>query len=336
MQRNLRQPSATGNTTTTRRSVLATMLSLLAATRAGAQTTYPSKPITLIVPFAPGGIADLTARSVAEVMAKSLGQSIVVDNRPSAGSIVASSAVAKAAPDGYTLLLMSNGNAVSTGLFKKLPFDVVKDFTPISTLGFFDLGIFVAAGSRFATLADVLKFAKASPGKLTVGSIAAGSTQHLSAELFLTLAGIDALVVPYKGSPAVLTALRAGDIDVAFEILGPMLPQISGKAVRALAVTSDKREPTLPDVPTVQQAGVAGYNVASWNALAAPAGTPADIVDRLNRAAREAEANPAVQKRLQEMGVRAQVGTPEQLKTLLASEIKRWGDVIRAAKIEPE
>jgi tripartite-type tricarboxylate transporter receptor subunit TctC len=231
---------------------------------------------------------------------------------------------------------MSNGNAVSTGLFKKLPFDVVKDFAPISTLGFFDLGIFVPAASRFATLADVLRHAKANPGKLTVGSIAAGSTQHLSAELFLTMAGIDALVVPYKGSPAVLSALRAGDVDVAFEILGPMLPQVSGKVVRALAVTSDKRDATLPEVPTVQQAGVAGYNVASWNALAAPAGTPPEIIERLNRAAREAEANPAVQKRLQDLGVRAQAGTPEQLKTLLNSEIKRWGEVIKAAKIEPE
>ena len=320
----------------TRRGVIATLLSLLPLVKAGAQAAYPSKPITLIVPFAPGGIADITARTVAEVMAKSLGQSIVVDNRPSAGSIVASSAVAKAAPDGYTLLLMSNGNAVSTGLFKKLPFDVVKDFTPISTLGFFDLGIFVGSNSRFATLADVLKFAKANPGKLTIGSIAAGSTQHLSAELFKTMAGIDALVVPYKGSPAVLTALRAGDIDVAFEILGPMLPQVSSKVVRAIAVTSDTHDPTLPDVPMVQQSGVPGYDVASWNALAAPTGTPPAVVDRLNTAAREAVTSPAVKKRLQELGVRAQAGTPEQLKTLLAGEIKRWGEVIRAAKIEPE
>jgi tripartite-type tricarboxylate transporter receptor subunit TctC len=320
----------------TRRGAVATLLALLPLTKAGAQAAYPSKPITLIVPFAPGGIADITARTVGEAMAKSLGQAVVIDNRPSAGSIVATSAVAKAAPDGYTLLLMSNGNAVSTGLFKKLPFDVVKDFTPISTLGVFDLGVFVGSSSRFASLADVLKFAKANPGKLTIGSIAAGSTQHLAAELFKTMAGIDALVVPYKGSPAVLTALRAGDIDVAFEILGPMLPQVSAKVVRALAVTSDTHDPTLPDVPMVQQAGVPGYDVASWNALAAPTGTPAAVVDRLNAAAREAVANPAVKKRLQELGVRAQAGTPEQLKTLLGSEIKRWGDVIRTAKIEPE
>ena len=150
------------------------------------------------------------------------------------------------------------------------------------------------------------------------------------------MAGIDALVVPYQGSPAVLTALRAGDIDMAFEILGPMLPQVSAKVVRAIAVTSDTRDPTLPDVPTVQQAGVAGYDVASWNALVAPMGTPAAVIDRPDAAAREAVSNPAVKQRLQDLGVRAQAGTPEQLKNLLASEIKRWGEVIRAAKIEPE
>ena len=319
-----------------RRGLITAALLLCAFTHAGAQSNYPNKPITLVVPFAPGGIADITARTVAEVMAKSLGQAIVVDNRPSAGSIVGSSLVAKAAPDGYTLLLMSNGNAVSTGLFKKLPFDVTKDFAPISTLGFFDLGVFVGSGSRFTSLAEVVKFAKANPGKLTIGTIAVGSTQHLSAELFKTLSGIDAVIVPYKGSPAVITALRSGEIDLGFEILGPMLPQVSGKAIRALAVTSDKRDSALPEVPTVQESGVAGYNVASWNALAAPAGTPAEIVERLNRAAREAEASPVVQKRLLELGVRAQAGTPKQLETLLASEIKRWGDVIRAAKIDPE
>ena len=318
-----------------RRTLLAALLAC-AAGRSGAQARYPEKPITLVVPFGPGGIADITARSVAEVMAKSLGQAIVVDNRPSAGSIVGSALVAKAAPDGYTLLLMSNGNAVSTGLFKKLPFDATKDFAPISTLGFFGLGVFAGSASKFASLADVLKFARANPGKLTIGTIAVGSTQHLSAELFKTQSGIDALIVPYKGSPAVLTALRGGEIDVAFEILGPMLPQLAGKAVRALAVTTDKRDAALPDVPTVQEAGVASYNVASWNALAAPAGTPPAIVERLNQAVREAEANPAVQKRLQELGVRAQSGSPQQLEALLASEIKRWGAVIRTAKIEPE
>ena len=302
---------------------------------ATAQGRYPSRPITLIVPFAPGGIADIVARTVSQAMGESLGQTFVVDNRPSAGSIVAGQAVAKAAPDGYTLMVMSNGNAVSTGLFKKLPFDVIKDFAPISTMGFFELVLCVPRESRFKTLRDLVAHAKANPGKLTVGTIAVGSTQHLSAELFKSMAGIDALVVPYKGSPAVLTALRAGEIDVAFEILGPTLGQIASGDVRALAVTGAARNPALPEVPTAIEGGVAGYDVQSWNALAAPAGTPPDVIERLGRAAQEAIALPAVATRLRQLGVRPQAGTPAQLQALLGSEIKRWREVIAAAKIEP-
>jgi tripartite-type tricarboxylate transporter receptor subunit TctC len=309
---------------------------LLPSGLARAQAAYPSRPITLIVPFAPGGIADITARAVAQAMSASLKQPVVVDNRPSAGSITASAAVAQAAPDGHTLLLMSNANAVSAGLFKKLSFDVSKDFAPIVTLGFFDLALFVDHGSRFAALADALAHAKANPGKLTIGTIAVGSTQHLSAELFKTRTGIDALIVPYKGTPAVLTALRAGEIDLAFEILGPMLTQVQAKAIRALAVTSDKRYPALPDVPTAQEAGVPNYAVSSWNALAAPARTPKAVIERLNQAALEALKTAPVQERLVSLGVRPQGSTPEQLQNLLASEIKRWGEVIRAAKIEPQ
>lgn len=309
---------------------------LAAALATPAAWAFPDKPITLVVPFAPGGVADITARTVAEQMAKTLGQAIVVDNRPSAGSIVASQAVAGAKPDGHTLLLMSNGNAVSVGLFKKLPYDPLKDFAPVSAIGAFDIGLFVPANSRFATLKDLVAFAKANPGKLNVGSIAVGSTQHLAAKLFETVAGIDALVVPYKGSPAVLTALRAGEVDLAFEILAPMVPQVQAGAVKALAVSSGQRNPALPEVPTVQQAGVPGYDVASWNAIAAPAGTPADVIARLNAAVREAVAHPAVRTKLGALGVRTGAGTPAELQALLASEIKRWGEVIHAAKIEPE
>jgi tripartite-type tricarboxylate transporter receptor subunit TctC len=314
----------------------AALLSLGAAALCPAGRAADKPAITLIVPFGPGGIADLTARAVAEHMGKSLGQAVVVDNRPSAGSIVASQHVANARPDGQTLLLMSNGNAVSVGLFKKLPYDTLKAFAPITTLGFFDIGVFVASNSRFATLQSVLAFAKANPGKLNVGTIAPGSTQHLAAKLFETVSGVDVLAVPYKGSPAVMTALWSGEIDIAFEIIGPMLPQVSAGVMKALAVSSDKRNPALPDVPTVMQAGVAGYNVASWNALAAPAGTPPDVVARLGRAAREAVASPEVQARLGRLGMRLQGSTPAELQALLTSEIKRWDDVIRAARIEPE
>ena len=321
---------------TDRRRALATLLLLGLPGLAWAQGSWPERPITLIVPFGPGGIADLTARTVAQAMSATLKVPIVIDNKPSAGSIVGSAAVAQAAPDGYTLLLMSNANAVSASLFRKLPFDVQKDFAPVGTLGVFDLALFVAADSKLKSVRELLGEAKARPGKLSIGTIAVGSTQNLSAELFKARTGIEALIVPYKGTPAVLTALRAGEIDAAFEILGPMLPQLQAKAVRALAVTSDRRFGALPEVPTMHEAGVPDYEVASWNALAAPAKTPPAVIERLNAAANEALKNPAVQDKLLGLGVRAQGGTPQQLQALLASEVRHWGEVIRAAKIEPE
>jgi tripartite-type tricarboxylate transporter receptor subunit TctC len=308
----------------------------LFAQTAAPLTRFPERPVTLVVPFAPGGIADLTARAVAEAMSRSLGQPVVVDNKPSAGSIVASQAVLSARPDGHTLLLMSNGHAVSVGLFRKLPYDTLSAFAPITTLGEFDLGLFVPAGSRYTQLRDVLADARARPGRLNIGTVAPGSTQHLAAKLFETVAGIDALVVPYRGSPAVLTALRSGEIDLAFEIVGPMLPQVQAGAVRALAVSSARPSPALPGVPTAQQAGVAGYDVASWNALAAPAGTPPEVLRVLGEAARAALASPSVQARLTPLGVRLDASTPAELQALLAREVQRWGTVIRAAKIEPE
>jgi tripartite-type tricarboxylate transporter receptor subunit TctC len=323
---------------TTRRTALVSTAAALTAPwlAARAQGRFPERPITLVVPFAPGGIADITARAVAEPLGQRLGQTVVVDNKPSAGSIVAGQAVLTAKADGHTLLLMSNAQAVSVGLFRKLPFDPQKAFAPIATLAFFDLGIFAAANGRFRTLADAVAFAKANPGKLNVGTIAVGSTQHLAAKLFETVAGIDALVVPYKGSPQVLTALRGGELDLAFEIAGPMVPQVTSGAVRALAVTSSQRNSALPDVPTVQQAGLAGYDVASWNAVAAPAGTPPAVIETLNRALREAVAAPSVRQQLAPLGVRLAAGSPAELAALLANETLRWGEVIRRAKIEPE
>ncbi|MBT9599020.1 MAG: tripartite tricarboxylate transporter substrate binding protein [Vitreoscilla sp.] len=301
-----------------------------------AQQKFPDRPITLVVPFAPGGVADITARTVGQAMAANLGQPVIIDNKPGAGGIVATQAMLKAPADGHTLLLMSNATAVSVHLMKKLPFDVVKDLAPISTLGFFELGIAVPEDSRFKTLAEMLAYARAQPGKLTIGTITVGSTQYLSAELFKSRAGIEATVVPYKGSPAVINALRSGDVDVVFEILGPLLPQLTGKTIRALAVTGTARFPLLPEVPTVIEQGIKGYTVDSWNALAAPAGTPPAAIERLGRAAQEAISLPGVRNTLRDLGVKAQAGTPAELATLLASEIKHWGEVARAAKIEPE
>jgi len=319
-----------------RRAVLLATAAAVASPRTFAQRGFPGRAITLVVPFAPGGIADLTARVVARAMGASLGQAVAVDNRPSAGGIVATTAVVNAAPDGYTALVMSNANAISASLFRKLPFDVVRDLAPVGTLGFFDLVMCADASSRFRALPELLAWARANPGKPTIGTIAIGSTQHLAAELFRTRAGIDALVVPYRATPAVLTALRGGEIDLAVEILGPTLPQIAGGAVRPLATTAARRNRVLPTTPTVQEAGVADYDVASWNALAVPVATPSAIVERLNAAIRDALSTPAVLQRLLEMGVRPQAGTPAELGALLDREIRRWREVIVAARIAPQ
>ena len=321
---------------TRRRATLLAVAGLAWLGRGRAQGRFPERPILLLVPFAPGGIADITARQVADAMGRTLGQPVVVENRASAGSIVASQAVARARPDGHTLLLMSNGNAVSAGLFKKLPYDTLRDFAPISTLGFFDIGLFVRADSPLATIGDAVAAARARPGRLNIGTIAVGSTQHLAAKLFQMVTGIDVLVVPYKGSPAVLAALRSGEIDLAFEVAGPMVVQVRSGVVRALAVSSDQRNPALPEVPTVLQAGIAGYSVASWNGLAAPAGTPPAVIEDLNRAVRAAVADAAVQDRMGALGMRLQASAPAELQALLASEVRRWAEVIRAAGIEPQ
>ena len=292
-----------------------------------------SRAIKIIVPFGPGGVADLTARTVAQKMSDNMGQVVVIENKPGAGGIAAGDTVAKAEADGHTLLLMSNGTAVSAGLFRSLPFDTVKDFAPISSLGFFDIAIVVPQSSPHKTLADFMAFARANPGKLNIGSINVGSTQNLSAELFKTSANIQAQIVPFNGTPALITALRGGHIDAAVEILSPMLPQINANDVRALAVFGDKRSTVMKDIPTAAQSGLAGFNASSWNALAAPAKTPKDIVARLNREVKAALDSPDVKKRLLELNIDPTYSTPEQLATLLSAEIRRWSEVIAKAKI---
>ncbi len=292
-----------------------------------------SRAIKIVVPFGAGGVADLTARIVAQKMAENMGQAVVIENKPGAGGVVAGDTVAKAEPDGHTLLLMSNGTAVSAGLFKSLPYDTLKDFAPVSTLGYFDIAIVVPQNSPYKTLAELLAYARANPGKLNIGTINIGSTQNLSAELFKTSAGIQAQVVPFNGTPAVITALRGGQIDAGVEILSPMLPQINSNALRALAVFGAKRSLVLRDVPTAAQSGLTGFNVASWNALAAPAKTPKDVLVRLNHEVQVALNTPDVKKRLLDLNIEASPSTPAQLSELLASEIKRWSEVITRAKI---
>lgn len=313
--------------------VLAACLAGAVSFPVAAQPAFPSKGLRIVVPFAAGGIGDLTARVVAQKLAELLGQAVVIENRPGAGGVVAADTVARAEPDGHTLFLMSNGTAVTAGLFKSLPFDTVKDFTPVSTLGFFDIAVVAAAGSPYKTLAEVIAFAKAHPGQLNLGSINIGSTQNLAAELFKSSAGIDAQVVPFNGTPALVGALRGRQVDVAVEILGPMLPQIQAGAVRALAVTGEKRSVLLPSVPTAVESGVAGFVASSWNALAAPSRTPTAVIERLQREIAAALADAGVRERLRALNVEARASTPEQAAALLAADIRRWSEVIERAGI---
>jgi tripartite-type tricarboxylate transporter receptor subunit TctC len=299
----------------------------------GMAQNFPTKPLRIVVPFGAGGVADLTARTVAQKMSDGLGQSVVIENRPGAGGIVAAEMVSKAEPDGHTMLLISNANAVSASLFNTLPFDPVKDFTPVTLLGLFDLVIVTSADAKFQTLGQVLEYARSNPGKLNIGSINIGSTQHLTAELFKTVANIDAQVVPFNGTPAVITALRGGQIDVAVEVLSPVLPQIKGGVLRPLAVTGAKRSAALPQVPTAKEVGLAQLLSSSWNGLAVPARTPKDVVDRLQREASVALQDPAVIKRLQDLNIDPHPSTSAQARDWLQTEIKRWSDVIQRAGI---
>jgi len=311
--------------------ILAALLAL--PTLAAAQASYPSKPIRIVLPFGPGGVADITTRTIAPKLTESLGQQIVVDNKPGAGGIIASEAVAKAEPDGYTLLLLTNGNAVSQALFKSLPYDPVHDFAMISTVGYFSMVLVTSAQSKYKTLKDFVAAAKANPGKLNIGTITPGGTQHLAGELFRSTAGIEAVVVPHKTTGEVVVSTMNGSVDVAVDFIAPLLSSIKSGQLTALAVTAGKRFPGLPDVPTVIEAGVPGYDVASWNALAAPAKTPHAVIVKVHDALAQALAAPEVQKRYAELGVEGRASTPEELKTFYAAETKRWTQVVERARI---
>ncbi|MDB5744061.1 MAG: Tripartite tricarboxylate transporter family receptor [Polaromonas sp.] len=320
-----------------RRRLIVNTLALSAAMRLGttaqAQTAYPTRPLRIVVPNAPGGAADLTARAVGRKIGEALGQPVVIDNKPGAGGVVAADMVAKAAPDGHTLLLISSGTAVSASLFKSLPFDTAKDFLAVAPLATFDLAIVAAAGGRFKTLADVVAWAKANPGKLNIGTPTIGTTQHLAAELFKSTAGLDAQIVPFNGTPAVINALRGKQVDVGLDILSPLLAQINAKALHPLAVTGDRRSRVLPGVPTAKEAGVAGLVAASWNGLAVPAGTPRAVIARLNQEIVAALNDPMVKKQLQDLNLDPHPGTPEQAAALLTNDMKRWSEVIARAGI---
>jgi tripartite-type tricarboxylate transporter receptor subunit TctC len=294
---------------------------------------YPTKPIRLVVPFGPGGVADITARTVTPEISKGLGQQIVIENKPSAGGAVAGQDVAHSAPDGYTLLLINNGTAVSKALFKSLPYEPERDFEMISTVGFFPLVIVTDPKSPFKSVKDLVAEAKNSPGKLNIATIGIGSTQHLAAELFKSATGINVQIIPYKATGEVVTAAKSGDAAAIFEFLAPMTSHIKSGNLRPLAITVAKRFPTIADVPTAIEGGVAGYDVASWNGLAAPAKTPRAVIERLHQEVAKVLASPDIHKRLSELGVEARASTPEELRKFFAAETQRWGKVVETAKI---
>ncbi len=295
---------------------------------------YPSKPIRLLVPFGPGGVGDITSRAVMQKMSEAMGQQIIIDNRPSAGGIVATETVAKSDPDGYTLMLLNNTNAVSAAMFKKLPYDTVKDFATVSTIGAFSIVLLVSPDSPVKTAKELIAQAKASGGKFNIGSINIGTTQYLAAELLKSMASLSATSVPFNNTAGVLTALRGNDVQAAMEFLPPVLGQIRANALRAIAVTSLTRSPVLPGVPTLAESGLPGYEVDSWNGIAVATKTPQAIIERLNREIHAAVNSPVIAQRFQELGVNANLSTPDGMQKFLVNEIAKWNALIDKAKIQ--
>jgi tripartite-type tricarboxylate transporter receptor subunit TctC len=305
----------------------------LVADSVAAQAAYPDRPVRVILPFGPGGVADITARLVAQKLSEKLGQNFVIVNMPGAGGIAAARAVLSAPADGYTLAFFTNGTAISAPLFASLPFDPLKQFVPISALGYFDLVFVTGANSDFHSFGDVLKTAHDKPGTINLGSIVVGSTQNLTAELFKSMSGADVVIVPFRTSPDELVALLRGDIQVEVEFYAALKPSLQSGQARPLATSGPKRSPELPDVPTVAESGVSGFDVTSWNALYAPAGTPPDVINKVNSALHDVLADPAVKKAALDLGIGAEASTPAEIDARMRSDIAKWTKVIESAQI---
>src|SRR3979490_1086893 len=318
------------------RTVLALAALAVSQHQAGAEARYPDKAVRIVLPFAAGGVADITARIVAEKLGEKLGQRFYVENQPGAGGIAAARTVISSPPDGHTLALLSNGTAVSVSLFRKLPFDPLRDFEPVSSLGFFDFVFSTGATSEFKTLGDFIAAAKARPGALNVGTINIGSTQNLSAELFKTAAGIDFTIIPFRATPEAQISLLQGDIALVIDSYSSMKGNLADGKLRALASSGSKRSEATPELATVQESGVAGYDVVSWNALFAPAATPPEIVRTLNGALRDILADADVKRRLIELGIEARASTPQEISARLRSDIDKWQQVIEKAGIRKQ
>jgi putative tricarboxylic transport membrane protein len=306
---------------------------LIAAYPAPVEAKYPDRPVRVVVPFAPGGVADTTARIVADKLSEKLGARFYVENQPGAGGITAARTVIAAAPDGYTLIMLTNGTAVSVPLFEKLPFDPVKDFAAVSSLGFFDFVFCTSGSSGFKTLAEFIAAAKARPGALNVGTINVGSTQNLSAELFKTAAGIDFTIVPYRGTPEAEVSLLQGNIALLIDSYSALRGNIADGKFRALASSGPVRSESRPELATVKESGVGDYDVVSWNALFARAGTSQDVITTLNGALQEILGDAEIKTKMLALGIEAKAGTPEAIEARLKSDIDKWRAVIEKAHI---
>ena len=301
-----------------------------------AQTKYPERPVRIIVPYGAGGVADVTTRLVAQKVSEAMGQTFVIENRPGAGGIVGAKALLASQPDGYTLFLAGNGSAISESLFKSLPFNVVRDFTPVSPLAEFEMLLATKADSQLDTVAKIVAYAKANPGKLNFGTIAIGSTQHLSAELFKMATGVQAPIVIYKTTPELVTAILRGDVDVGFDYHAAFGPSIANKQFKVIATSGEQRAPQLPAVPTVKESGYPDFVVTSWNAFYGPAGLPKDIVTKLNEQVVAVLKTPDIQKRMEDLGIAPMIGSPEFLNERMKSDIAKWAKVIEAAGVEKQ
>jgi tripartite-type tricarboxylate transporter receptor subunit TctC len=309
------------------------LLAALAPAHQAFAQAYPNKPVRVIVPFGPGGVADVTTRLVADKLGAKLGQRFIVENAPGAGGIAAARAAIAGGNDGYTITLITNGTAISVPLFKSLPFDPLKDFTPISSIGYFDTLFIVNAESQLKTLQDFIKAAKDNPGKLNLGTINPGSTQHLTSELFKSTAGINFVNVTFRTSGEAVIALLRNDVQMVIDFYAALRSGLTDKKTRALAWSGPTPSPALPGIPTAAQSGVPGFNVVSWNALYAPAGTPQPVINTLNAALRTVLADPDLKKRALEMGIDTKASSPAEIDARLKADIQKWRQVIEKAGI---
>jgi tripartite-type tricarboxylate transporter receptor subunit TctC len=298
-----------------------------------AQGAYPNRPVRFVLPFGPAGVADITARLAAEKLGDKLGQRFVIENMPGPGGIAAARAVLSQPADGYTIGLVTNGTAISAAIYNQLPFDPVKEFACISTIGAFELVFCTSADSEFKTMQDFIAKARAEPGKLNIGTINVGGTQNLAAELFKALANLNVQLVPYRSTPDVIVAALRNDMQIMVDFFAPLKGSMADKKLRPLAVSGTKRSPFLPDVPTVAEAGVPGYEVTSWNGIFAPLATPPAIIDTLNKAVHEIVALPDLKQKYADLGIEAQASTPAELKARLEADIRKWAAVIEKAGI---